>query len=86
MKITLQLLFLAKNLRFMLMLHLLIRRKDLISGSPEFFRMPSAIDTNSAQDLTTGGPWFDPRLGQYSFRGWVIVMATGFISLRFALF
>ena len=25
--------------------------------------------------------WFDPQLGQYSFRGLLIVIATGFISL-----
>ena len=30
-------------------------------------------------DLRTGGRWFDPRLGQYSFQGLMIVMATGFI-------
>ena len=32
-------------------------------------------------DLRTGGRWFDPRLGQYSFRGLIIVIATGFIPL-----
>ena len=31
--------------------------------------------------LRTGGRWFDPRLGQYSFRGLMIVIATGFIPL-----
>ena len=35
----------------------------------------------SVQDLGTGGRWFDPRLGQYSFRGLMIVIATGFIPL-----
>ena len=32
----------------------------------------------SVADLRTGGRWFDPRLGQYSFRGLMIVIATGF--------
>ena len=32
-------------------------------------------------DLKTVGRWFDPRLGQYSFRGLMIVIATGFIPL-----
>ena len=32
-------------------------------------------------DFRTGGCWFDPRLGQYSFRGLMIVIVTGFIPL-----
>ena len=32
-------------------------------------------------DLRTGGRWFDPGLGQYPFRGLMIVIATGFIPL-----
>ena len=35
----------------------------------------------SVADVRTGGRWFDPRLGQYSFRGLMIVIATGFIPL-----
>ena len=31
--------------------------------------------------LKTGGHWFDPWLGQYSFRGLMIVIATGFVPL-----
>ena len=31
-------------------------------------------------DLRIGGPWFDPWLCQYSFRGLMIVIATGFIN------
>ena len=31
--------------------------------------------------LRIGGCWFDPWLGQYSFRGLMIVIATGFIPL-----
>ena len=34
----------------------------------------------SVVDLRTG-QWFDPRLGQYSFQGLMIVIMTGFISL-----
>ena len=35
----------------------------------------------SVQDLRTRGRWFDPRLGQYSFRGLMIVIATVVIPL-----
>ena len=35
----------------------------------------------SIADLRTGGRWFYPRLRQYSFRGRMIVIATGFIPL-----
>ena len=34
---------------------------------------------SSVADLKTGGHLFDPRLGQYSFRRLMIVIATGFI-------
>ena len=33
----------------------------------------------SVAHLRAGGRWFDPRLGKYSFRGLMIVIATGFI-------
>ena len=36
---------------------------------------------SSGADLRTGGRWFDPRLGHYSFRGLMIVIATGLILL-----
>ena len=39
------------------------------------------ISVGSVADLRTGGRWFDPRLGQYSFQGLMIVIATGFIPL-----
>ena len=29
-------------------------------------------------DLRMGDRWFDPQLRHYSFRGWMIVIATGF--------
>ena len=32
-------------------------------------------------DLRTGGLWFDTRLSQYSFRGLMVVIVTGFIPL-----
>ena len=35
----------------------------------------------SVVDLKIGGRWVDPRLGQYSFRRLMIVVATGFIPL-----
>ena len=35
----------------------------------------------SVADLRTGGRWFDDRLGQYSFRRLMIVIAKGFIPL-----
>ena len=35
----------------------------------------------SVVDLRTGCCWFDPRLGQYSFRGLMIFIATGFIAV-----
>ena len=34
-----------------------------------------------SEDLKSGDGWFDPRLNQYSFRGLMIVIATGFIPL-----
>ena len=33
----------------------------------------------SIADLRAGDRWFHPRLGQYSFRGLIIDIATGFI-------
>ena len=39
----------------------------------------------SIADLKTGGRWFDPRLGQYSFQGLMIVIATGFILSHLCL-
>ena len=42
---------------------------------------PIAQSVPCVLDLTIGGRWFDPRIGQYSFRGLMIVIATGFILL-----
>ena len=36
---------------------------------------------SSVADLRTGDRWFDPWLGQYSLRGFMIVIVTGFIPL-----
>ena len=36
---------------------------------------------DSIADLRTGSRWFDPWLSQYSIRGLMIVIATGFIPL-----
>ena len=45
------------------------------------------ILVGSVTGLRTGGHWFDPRLGQYSFRGLMIVIATGScLSQRCPLF
>ena len=39
------------------------------------------ISVDSVQDLRTGGYRFDPLLGQYSFQGFMMVIATAFIPL-----
>ena len=44
------------------------------------FAEPHSLDS-SVGDLRTGGRWFDPCLGQISFRGLMTVIATGFIPL-----
>ena len=41
----------------------------------------SHSSVGSIVDLRTGGCWFDPRLGQYSFQGLMIVIAIRFIPL-----
>ena len=42
-------------------------------------RSESHSSVSSIVDLRTGSHWFDPRLGQYSLRGLIIVTVTGFI-------
>ena len=44
-------------------------------------RAESHSSVASVTVLRKGGPQFDPRLGQYSFQGFMIVIATGFIPL-----
>ena len=46
-----------------------------------FTRAEPQSSVGRVAHLRTGGGWFDPRLGQNSFRGLVIVIATGFIPL-----
>ena len=43
-------------------------------------RAKSHSSVGSVADLKTGDRWFNPRLGQYSFPGLMIVIATGFFS------
>ena len=45
----------------------------------KFIDTESHSSVCSIADFRTGGCWFDPLLGQYSFRGLLIVIATGFI-------
>ena len=46
-----------------------------------FIKAESRSSVGSVGDLRTGGRWFDPRLGQYSLRGLMIVIGTGSIPL-----
>ena len=49
--------------------------EEWVNASP----CPTVSAVGSEQNLRIGGRWLDPRLGQYSFQGSVIVIATGFI-------
>ena len=53
------------------------------SGLPVSIHMSTKPHSSVGRvvDLRTGGRKFDPRLGQYSFGGLMIVTATGFIPL-----
>ena len=51
----------------------------VFSSFPFMCRAPSSVV--SLANLRTGGRWADPRLGQYSLRGLMIVIPTGFILL-----
>ena len=46
------------------------------------FRADPHSSFGSVQDLRTRDRWFDPRLGQYSFRELTIFITTGFIPLQ----
>ena len=50
------------------------------------YRAEPHHSVGSVVDLRTGGRWFDPWLSQYSFRGLMIVIATGFIPLSLLSF
>ena len=55
-------------------------RDGILFASLHKCRLPSPISSvGSVTDVRTGGRWFDLRLGQYSFWGLMIVIATGFI-------
>ena len=45
----------------------------------------SHSSVGNVADLRTEDRWFDPRLGQYSFRVLMIVIATGFIPVSLSL-
>ena len=59
---------------------LLLENSDSEKRSEIWSRAPDS-SVSSVVDLRTGVHWFNPRLGQYSFRGLMIVIATGFIPL-----
>ena len=61
-----------------------IRQATVDIYDRSFMKTPFAepySSVGSVADLKTEGCWFDPRLGQYSFRGLMLVIATGFIPL-----
>ena len=57
------------------------RSRDGAHGDVFVMQAEPHSSAGSVADLRTGGRWFDPRLGQYSFRGLMTVIATGFFPL-----
>ena len=57
------------------------RARQNVPAQPSSFSAKPHSSVSSIADLKTGGCWFDPRLGQYSMQGFMIVIATGFIPL-----
>ena len=56
--------------------------KECISAKrPSKHEAKPHSSVGSVADLRTRSRWFDPWLGQYSFQGLMIVIATGFIPL-----
>ena len=63
--------------------------KEKNSGYRHCFYFPTlfskafctAAVARSVEDLRKGGRWFDPQLGQYTFQGLMIVIATGLFPL-----
>ena len=51
---------------------------DIVPMVESFIHMAENIFEKKGENA---GRWFDLRLGQYSFRGLMIVIATGFIPL-----
>ena len=54
-------------------------KKNLYPECFDFMTAEPHSSVCSIADLRTGGCWLNPRLGQYSFQGLLIVIATGFI-------
>ena len=53
----------------------------ILSSTSLLKQAESHSSVGSVADLRKGGRWLDTWLGQYSFRGLIIVTATGFIPL-----
>ena len=52
-----------------------------VALNPNTTNQSAHNSVDSVVDLRTGGRWFDRRLGQYFFQGFMIVIATGFIPV-----
>ena len=63
----------------LLVKHFTTEPRGTLSFEPNLAKPYSSV--GSIADLRTGCCWFDPRLGQYSFRGLMIVTSTEFIPL-----
>ena len=70
-KVTVKLTHTHKNLHQQCQATILTQQLQISSGEPH-------SSVGIVADLRTGGRWFDPRLGKYSFRRLTIVIATGF--------
>ena len=53
----------------------------MLNRFPLYSFTESHSSVGRVSDLRTGGRVFDHLLGQYSFRGLILVIATGFIPL-----
>ena len=59
----------------------------VVSKVVDLLATESRSSVRSVEDLRKGGRWLNHPLGQYSFRGLMMVIATGFIPLpRYLLF
>ena len=73
--------FLLVHEPFYLTIHPVLFRILFVTKSINIMQRLAHSSVGSVADLRTGGRWFDLQLGQYSFRGLMIVIATGFIPL-----